>query len=75
MVQGNKDILQHRGQGLIVVDADTTVVDPTSYYLANVDGKALLVDGQDVKSDVLARVLLVIMPPRPSGQVPEALDV
>jgi hypothetical protein len=74
-LQGSKDALQHRGQGLIVVDVESNIVEPGNYYLVDVDGKALLVDGQDAKGNVLARVLLVTMPPRPSGQVPEALDV
>ena len=57
-----------------MVDADSTTVDSSCYYLADVDGKAQLVSGDAVESTVLGRVLLVVMPPRPAGQTPKAID-
>ena len=73
-VQKMNDPMRNRGQGLIVVDADSSKVDEGCYYLADVDGKAQLVSGLSIASEVLGRVLLVIMPPRPAGQTPEAID-
>lgn len=74
-MQNAKDALKNRGQGLLVVDADTTMVDESCFYLAEVNGKARLVTGADVTTRVLGRVLLVIMTPRQAGQVHDALDV
>lgn len=74
-MQSGKDALKNRGQGLIVADAGSTRVQPESYYLADVDGRAMLVAGDHVTGAVLGRVMLVLMPPRPLGQVPEPMDV
>ena len=66
----------NRGQGLLVVDAGATDVEHGSYYLTDVDGKAQLTTGSSVQEGAaLAKVLLVVMPPRPKGQTPEPLDV
>ena len=73
-MQRVNDPSRNRGQGLILVDADSTTVDPSCYYLAEMDGKAQLVSGQAIETKVLGRVLLVVMPPRPAGQTPKAID-
>ena len=73
-MQSGKDALRNRGQGLIVADAGRTDVQPESYYLADVGGKAMLVAGDQATGEVLGRVMLVLMPPRPLGQVPEPMD-
>ena len=75
-VQNAKDALKNRGQGLIVVDAANLDVEEAAFYVADLDGTARLVAGANVGDrTVLGRVLLVIMPPRQAGQVPDALDV
>jgi hypothetical protein len=73
-VQGKKSKSSSTGQALLVVDVKDTIVDPSRYYLADVEGMAKLVAGADVQQP-LARVLMVCMPPRQKSLVPDSLDV
>ena len=75
-MQNAKDALKNRGQGLIVVDAGRLEVDDAAFSVVDDNGTARLSAGAEIgERAILGRVLLVIMPARQAGQVPDALDV
>lgn len=60
---------------MLLVEMHPAPVQPDLFYLQEVGGIAKVVVGSQLQGEPLAKVLVVVMPPRPSDETPKPLDI